>query len=119
MSNLETALALHIRAMKLPEPQREFRFHPTRRWRFDFAWPDLKIAVEVEGGTESHGQRRTVQGRITTLKSRHLTPSGFKEDCHKYNQAALLGWRVLRFSGAMVKSGEAIEAIQQTLGSTS
>ena len=112
MSQLEESLALQIRAMKMPEPVREFRFHKTRRWRVDFAWPDLMLAVEVEGGCETHGKRRVINGKVTTLKSRHLTVTGFREDCCKYNAAAALGWRVLRFSGAMIKSGEAIEQIE-------
>src|SRR5690606_39740371 len=56
MSALEDALALHIRAHKLPEPVREYRFHPERRWRFDFAWPDLRVAAEVEGGIHIGGR---------------------------------------------------------------
>lgn len=116
MSKLENTLALHIRALKLPEPVREHMFHPSRKWRFDFAWPELKLAAEVEGGTESHGQKRRINGKTITIKSRHLTPSGFREDCNKYNQAALLGWRVLRFSGAMITKGEAIQTIRDILG---
>lgn len=115
MSALEETLAMHIKAYKLPAPVRETMFHPIRMWRFDFAWPDQMIAVEVEGGTESHGRRKKVAGKVITMKSRHLTATGFKEDCVKYNEAALLGWKVLRFSGAMVKSGEAIEIIKQAL----
>ena len=33
-----------------PEPELEYRFHPFRKWRFDFAWPEQKVAVEMEGG---------------------------------------------------------------------
>ena len=112
MSKLEESLALQLRALKMPVCEREFRFHPRRRWRLDFAWPELKIAAEVEGGCETHGMKRIVNGKVTTLKSRHLTVTGFREDCCKYNAAAALGWRVLRFSGAMIKSGEAIEQIE-------
>ena len=74
MSTLETILKFHIDAAGLPEPVREFKFHPTRRWRFDFAWPDHKVAAEVEGGTWTGG--------------RHTRGSGFEKDCHKYNAAA-------------------------------
>jgi hypothetical protein len=66
-------------------PAREYKFHPDRRWRFDFAWPDLKLAVEIEG-----------QGR-------HQTFIGFRRDCDKYNAALALGWRVLRFPAADFK----------------
>lgn len=64
-------------------PKREYQFHPQRRWRFDFAWPSLKVAAEVEGGIYVRG--------------RHVTPKGFIADCEKYNAAAERGWRVLRY----------------------
>lgn len=61
---------------------KEFRFHPTRRWRFDYAIPDHKVALEVEGGVWSQG--------------RHTRPQGFLGDIEKYNTAGLMGWRVFR-----------------------
>lgn len=64
------------------EVQQEFRFHKTRMWRFDYAIPEHKIAIEVEGGVWTGG--------------RHTNPQGFMGDIEKYNQAALLGWRVFR-----------------------
>ena len=51
MSKLEKLLLQHIRAMKLEVPMSEYRFHETRRWRFDFAYPEQLLAIEVEGGT--------------------------------------------------------------------
>lgn len=73
----------------LPEPVREHRFHPTRQWRFDFAWPDLRIAVEIDG------------------RGRHQTVDGARKDMAKHNAAVLLGWRVLRFPAT--DKAEAIE----------
>jgi len=58
---------------------REYRFHPTRKWRFDFASPLLKVAVEIEG------------------RGRHQSIAGFRADCEKYNTATSMGWRVYRF----------------------
>lgn len=101
MSTAEETLALHIRAAKLPEPIREFKFHPTRKWRFDFAFPAHMLAVEVEGGVWNGG--------------RHTRGRGFTEDCAKLNQATLLGWRVLRFTPDAVSSGEALEIIEIAL----
>ncbi len=101
-SEVETLLAWQIKMLGLPEPKREFRFHDTRKWRFDFAFPDLKIAIEVEGGT-------------WMKKSRHTSGAGFAKDCEKYNEAALLSWRVLRFPSEQVKSGEAIATIKRAL----
>lgn len=67
---------LHVECVK------EFRFHPTRRWRFDYAMPEHKIAVEVEGGVWTGG--------------RHTSPKGFLGDIEKYNTATAMGWRILR-----------------------
>jgi very-short-patch-repair endonuclease len=60
----------------------EYKFHPDRRWRFDFAWPKQRLAVEVEGGI--------------FVRGRHVSPSGFVKDSEKYNEAAVSGWSVLR-----------------------
>ena len=92
-SHLEALLLLHLRAEGLPEPEREYRFAPPRRWRFDFAWPERRLAVEVEGGQ--------------WVRGRHQTPKGFERDCEKLNAAALLGWTVLRVTGDMVEDGRA------------
>ena len=100
-SKLEETLALQIRVTKLPPPLREFRFHPQRRWRFDFAWPAAKLAVEVEGGVYSGG--------------RHTRGKGFENDCEKQNSAVLRGWRVLRFTGPQVKSAYALAVIESAL----
>lgn len=71
-----------------PAPLREFRFHPEREWRFDFAWPDAKLALELEGVGVSKGM------------GRHQRLPGMREDCEKYNEAVRLGWRMLRFMSA-------------------
>lgn len=97
----EQLFILHAKAVKLPTYEREFRIIPDRRWRFDFAWPERKIAAEVEGGIFTGG--------------RHTTGVGFTKDCEKYNQAALLGWRIFRFTTAMVKDGTAMLILTQAL----
>lgn len=71
----------------------EWKFHPTRNWRFDRANIHLKIAVEVDGGT-------WIQGR-------HTSGVGFANDCEKLNNAALLGWRVFRFTSDMLTNDPA------------
>ena len=98
-SDLEEQLAFQIEGTDLPVPCRECTFHPTRRWRFDFCWPDIKVAMEVEGGTWSGG--------------RHTRGSGFRKDCDKYNQAAILGWVVLRVTSDMVQDLTALRLLEQ------
>jgi very-short-patch-repair endonuclease len=93
-SQIEETFALHCKAHGLA-PVREHKFHPTRRWRFDFAFPERRVAVECEGAIWTSG--------------RHTRGSGFVADAEKYNAAAALGWFVFRFDGAAVKSGEAIK----------
>ena len=94
-------------------PVKELYFHPSRKWRFDFAWPELMLAVEAEGGAESHGTKNRAG---VVRKSGHLTVSGFRKDCEKYNEAAILGWKVLRFTGAMITDGTAIVTIEKAIG---
>jgi very-short-patch-repair endonuclease len=101
MSALEELLEQHIRLTGLPSPTREYRFHPRRRWRFDFAWPRYKVAVEVDGGIYSRG--------------RHVRGSGFERDAEKRNAAVLAGWRVLHFTPRLVKSGAAVQAIESLM----
>lgn len=73
-----------------------------RDWRFDFAWPPQHLALEVDGGTWNGG--------------RHVRGAGYEEDCRKLNEALVRGWRVLRFTTDMVKSGEALELVERALG---
>ena len=95
----------------MPEFERNHRFATSigREWRFDFAWLDAQIAVEVEGLVV-----RRIGGQIVTT-GRHANPEGFREDCRKYATAALLGWTVLRFEQTMVTNGEAIAFTQRVL----
>lgn len=101
MSELEHELSYMMALIGLDVPEREYRFHKVRRWRFDFAFPDRMIAVEVEGGVWSRG--------------RHTRPGGFEADCEKYNEAALLGWRIFRVTSAMVKDGRALDIVERAL----
>jgi very-short-patch-repair endonuclease len=97
----EETLALHLRANRLEGWEREYRFHATRKWRVDFAWPERKLAVEVEGGTWSGG--------------RHTRGAGFEADLEKYQALTLAGFRLLRFSTAQVVDGRAINVILELL----
>ena len=101
MSKLEDLLERHISLCGLPSPVREFRFHPKRRWRFDFAWPLYRVAAEVDGGIYCRG--------------RHVRGKGFERDAEKRNAAVLAGWRVLHFTPKHIKSGMAVRTIEALL----
>lgn len=90
---------LHLGKKLIPAFVTEHRFapKPLPAWRFDFAWPALKIAAEVEGGI--------------WVKGAHTRGAGYEKDCKKYNEAALLGWTVFRFTTGMVSSGLAFDTL--------
>lgn len=74
----------------LPRPAPEWRFHPRRRWRFDCAWPDDRVFVELHGGAYSNG--------------RHVRGAGFEGDLEKMNMAVVMGWRGLAFTTGMLNN---------------
>lgn len=90
-----------LKATGNPIPVAEYRFHPTRRWRFDYAYPDKMLAMEIEGGAWVGG--------------RHTRGAGFINDLEKYNTATVMGWRILRFTPQQITNGEALKYIEQTL----
>jgi len=73
---------------------REFRFHPTRKWRWDYILTGQRISIEIEGGFY-----RGVGG--------HNSINGLQRDMDKQNAGVMLGWRPLRFSTADVLRGRA------------
>lgn len=112
-------MAFQIEAYKLPEPEREYPFAGMhvgigpgirerlsqaglKNWRFDFAWPSMRFAVEVEGGAF-----KRVGG--------HTSGVGFTEDILKYHHAMRLGWTIYRCDANLIKNGSAVELIEQLL----
>jgi very-short-patch-repair endonuclease len=69
----------------IPPPVREFKFWPGRKFRFDFSWPDVMLAVEIEGGMYMRGG------------GCHQQVTRFKSDMEKYNKATEFGWHLLRY----------------------
>lgn len=96
-SRLEQEFSALLVAIGAPAWTTEYRWHASRKWRADFAWPERRILVEIEGGTWSGG--------------RHTRGRGYADDCGKYNAAALDGWMVLRFVGAHLRDGSARETM--------
>lgn len=100
-TNTDLTLLAQVDTARLPVPEREHRFHPTRMWRFDFAWPEQHVAVEIEGGIWTGGG--------------HTRGRGYREDMEKYNEAALHGWIVLRFTPKQIKNGDAMGPLTRAL----
>ena len=101
MSALEDMFEFQLKALKLRGYEREYRFHPTRKWRFDFCFKDKMLAIELHGAIYING--------------RHTRGAGVEADMLKINTAQELGWNVLCFSAGMVKSGEAVAQVERML----
>ena len=118
MSELEAELRLQMIICGVPEFVEEYRFAAEhvivgagirnrlksaglKDWRFDFAWPGIRFAVEVEGGIFTMG--------------RHTRGAGFEEDRIKYGEAMKLGWTVYSCTSGMIKSGSAIDTIEKLI----
>src|SRR3990167_3527495 len=86
-----------------PGVESEVKFHSTRKWKFDYAWPKQRLALEIEGG-------------IWMAKGAHNTGKAILRDMEKYNEATLLGWRVLRITHDDIKKGKAIELLERAFG---
>lgn len=69
-------------SVNIRRPIPEYVFHPTRKWRFDYAFLEEKVALEIEGGIYIGG--------------RHSRGAGMQGDFEKYNEASLLGWRIIK-----------------------
>lgn len=83
------------------EVVKEYKFHPTRKWRYDYAVPEYKIALEVEGGVWTKG--------------RHTRPQGFLGDIEKYNAGTLLGWRIFRVTPDELYSNKTLNLLKQAI----
>ena len=81
--------------------QHRFAKADGRQWRSDFAWPEALVAVEVDGGTRIEG--------------RHARGSGIEDDALKLSESAARGWRTVRLTGRMVRSGAGLGLIERAL----
>lgn len=102
MSYLEKILGAIIKSEGIEAPTPEFRFHTTRKWRFDLCWKDQKLAVEIMGGIWNRGA--------------HTRGAHYLSDCEKMNTATLMGYRVLNVCREHIESGQAILWIKEGLG---
>ena len=116
-SRLEEKVASDLQALGLMEGcQRQYRFHPTRKWLLDFAWPEAylqcgnllegPIALEVNGGTYLQGNRRGA----------HSRPVRQRQDYEKWSMASIMGWTVILVDTVDVRKGEHIARVMQAMG---
>ncbi len=85
----------------LSVPEEEVKFHPTRRFRFDFCWKEHKLALEVDGGIWTNG--------------RHTRGAGWLKDTEKLNLAATMGYRLLRCTPDQLFTAEMFSTIKEAL----
>jgi very-short-patch-repair endonuclease len=96
-SDAEELFAQQLELSDLPPHEYNYQFHPERKWEIDFAWPEQKVALEVEGW------------------GRHQTWQGFRNDCEKYNEATMLGWKVFRVPADLIDMGVGIYYVEHAL----
>ena len=93
MSRADEKTAFYLHALlgplgtepAFPESVSEYRFHPVRKWAFDRAWVEKKVALEIEGA------------------GRHMFYNAYEMDCWKYSEAAVAGWKVIRLTWGLIK----------------
>ena len=100
--DLVAAFDFGLRLRGIPTPEKELQFHPVRKWRFDRAWPDHKVAVEIHGGIWTGG--------------RHTRGRGFLNDREKMNTAQLMGWTVLEVCDKQIEDESAFAWVREALG---
>ena len=97
--HLEAQLLRDIKAVGLPIPEIQYKWHPERLFRADYAYPDIKLLIEVDGGTWA--------------KMGHSRGSGIEKDRIKDAEALMLGFKTLRVTGTMVMDGKAIGYLEK------
>jgi hypothetical protein len=101
-SELELIFVNRLEHAGLPLGEAQYPFVPGRQHRFDRAWPDHMVAVEIQGGVYSddgHGRKSIVA-----------------RDCLKLSLAAAFGWRCLPVTRQMIEDGTAINLLVRALG---
>lgn len=104
---LDKITAAFFESHKVALPQPEWQFDAERLYRFDFAWPEQKVALEVEGGIFGYGKDKK--------KGAHGSVTGILRDMAKYNLAATNGWRIIRVIPNKLMTMDTIYLIKKAL----
>ena len=99
--DLNGEFELLLRAEGISGFVREYPCVPRRRYRWDFAWPDYWVCLDVQGAT--------------WVKSGHTTGQGIRRDCEKGNLAQIHGWTALHVTAGMIDDGAAIQHVKAAL----
>jgi len=103
MTDLEALLLWQLKDAGLPEPKTQYQFHPQRRWKADFCYPEYRIIAEVNGMTHQASRG-------------HTSFAGLHRDYEKQNAAQLMGYRYFEFDREMIEDGTAIRTICDAVG---
>lgn len=105
-SDLESAFlrAWHAFAPDAPEPVREYRFDDVRRFRLDFAFPERRVGIELQGGVWTGG--------------RHTRGAGYERDVVKLNLLQSLGWRCFYVTASMLRDDpqSVVRMVREAIG---
>ena len=88
-STLELQFENIAKFFRVPEYVCEHYFAKPRKFRFDVAFVEQKLAIELDGGIYAQG--------------RHSRGVGYEKDCEKFNLAVELGWAVLHYTGNQLR----------------
>ena len=121
LSELESKFIYYFNALAqgYPRPVPQYRFDPHRRWRLDWAWPDLKLGIEIDGaGGGGYGRKIVCQVCGAAVRSRtkdgtlgrllyvpypsHGSGAGKDRDAEKANALTVAGWRLLRYTSSQL-----------------
>jgi hypothetical protein len=79
----------------------ELVFSKTRQYRFDFAWPEAGVAVEIQGQIWQKGA--------------HSSGTGITRDCQKILHAASLGWLTLPLTPEMARDPQVLAQVAKII----
>lgn len=126
-----------LRTAGLPAPTPEYAFHHSRKWRFDYAWPAVNVALEVQGGQYNFfasqkkiktllgylrkgspnrgGIISQIEALVSQMVGRHGRGDHLKNEYDKLNEAALDGWRVYFVMPDQLLSDATVELVRSAL----